>query len=160
MNRKEFLSNLELPSKSEEEEKWPISFTEDNVSLLKKADILNGPLFARLASDFKYSRSEHPEEWFTIYTTILIQMGFTIHSFNFARVNEDNTVPQIIVVSATGDELLAINTSLETMSKLQDGNFRATNVGKSVFCIVAVLNADIYSEIRDIITARLGVSAN
>ncbi len=158
MNRKEFLSELALHDSMNTEAYWPISFTE-NITSLKKADLLNGFLFARLASDFKYSKSENPEEWFKMYKTILIKMGFIIHNFNFERSDGNDTVPQTVAVSATGNELLAINTSLETMSKLQDGNFHTTNVGNSVFCIVAVLSSDIYSEVRDIITAKLGSSA-
>ena len=95
---------------------------------IHKSDVLNSTLLAQLAASRKTDRFQHTFDWYTHYTTVLAQVGWTVPAFAFRDYRPSSSsfqlsdaVLEILGAIATGDEMDILRTSLSSL-KDKPGN--------------------------------------
>jgi hypothetical protein len=133
-----FLSEPELPLKLLEEGKKEgyvnlanlVSFVA-GIGDSNKADVLNSVLLAQLAANKKFDRENDTQGWYKFYREVLENVGWVIQGFDFDKVNTaggdftvDKVVLEILAAIATGDELAVVQSTINALKSLSDGDDR------------------------------------
>lgn len=96
-----------------------------------KRDILNGILFAQLASDKKWKREKQMKEWYACYKDVLQKIGFDIQELGCMKYKSsgltfkvDKIILQILAAAVTSNEISAVKKTLAALESLSKDDNR------------------------------------
>jgi hypothetical protein len=101
------------------------------VSPISQRDALNSTLLAQLAANKQFDRENDTVKWYGFYKYVLENVGWVLQDFAFNKFNAsgssftmDKVVLDLIAAIASGDEIAAVQATLDAMRSLAGNDGR------------------------------------